>query len=200
MRKLLMVLSTLTLCLALAGVAGATLILDTGPNAVVDYAWELSSAQWLAGKFTTTQAWNFGAMQGDIETIAAGLVNITIYSGDGSAPGTALFTKSFMSEPAGWTDWQGTTGYAGTLPAGDYWISFEVPGSSTFVGGMGWVTPPASPMALEAYNDFDGTGWNNYPLYLSARIEGFPVPVPGAVWLLSSGLIGLAGWKRKFKS
>ena len=37
-------------------------------------------------------------------------------------------------------------------------------------------------------------------LYLDNIIlSGDPVPIPGAVWLLGSGLIGLAGFRRKYK-
>jgi hypothetical protein len=33
---------------------------------------------------------------------------------------------------------------------------------------------------------------------IGISINGSPVPVPGAVWLLASGLIGLVGMKRRF--
>jgi hypothetical protein len=38
----------------------------------------------------------------------------------------------------------------------------------------------------------------NPDFYLQAGIHANPVPIPGAVWLLGSGLVGLAGLRRRF--
>jgi hypothetical protein len=35
--------------------------------------------------------------------------------------------------------------------------------------------------------------------YAELEIHGTPVPVPAAVWLFSSGLVGLVGLRRKLK-
>jgi hypothetical protein len=47
------------------------------------------------------------------------------------------------------------------------------------------------------------TGWDNYPDAAfrtpSAIVEIAPVPIPAAVWLLGSGLIGLAALRRKMR-
>jgi len=194
MRKLLMIFGVLGLCLAMAGGAGATFILDTGPNPSTSYFYALGSGQWLAGEFTTTQAWQVGAMQGYILGINAGEVDVGIYTNQSGLPGTPLFTKPFQGNYTGLNyAWQGSTGYAGNLAAGTYWIAFTVPTSSAFSGGMGY-TPPPSPMSPEAYHLTSTGMWKNYELDLGARIEA--VPVPGAIWLLGSGLLGLAGWRR----
>ncbi len=42
------------------------------------------------------------------------------------------------------------------------------------------------------------SGWNT-PEYLYTTLETTPVPIPGAVWLLGSGLLGLAGIRRKLR-
>lgn len=54
----------------------------------------------------------------------------------------------------------------------------------------------------ELGSDFDpieGKFSLQFTAYSSAYEEGSPVPVPGAVWLLGSGLIGLVGTRKKLK-
>jgi probable HAF family extracellular repeat protein len=170
MNKFLVLMGIAALSLILAGPAPGAMILDTGPSP--EYHWMLSKTQWLAGKFTTTQAWNVGAMRGDISTIAAGAVNVTIYTDASNLPGTPVFTKTFQSQPAGFKGWQGTNGFAGILAAGSYWIAFEVPASSTFDGDYGGLTPPLSPMSPEAGKQ-GGPWYSAGSLNLAARIESW---------------------------
>ncbi len=40
---------------------------------------------------------------------------------------------------------------------------------------------------------------NDYQHDLAFQLNGSPVPIPAAVWLLGSGLIGLAGVRRKIR-
>ena len=42
-----------------------------------------------------------------------------------------------------------------------------------------------------------GTGGTDYAPYLSVTVSS--IPIPGAVWLLGSGLIGIVGIRRKYK-
>jgi hypothetical protein len=196
MKRLLLAVACILLTV---GVAGADYILDTGNNP--SYIYNLLNYEWLAGEFTTTQTWDFGAMQGDIWTVwGAGQIDISIRAADnGTLPGSVLFTKSFQSQPVGFSGWQGTTGYAGTLPAGTYWISFEVTGGSTFGGNMGGLSPPTNGAMSPEALCFTGA-WQSYTLNIPARIEGTAVvPIPGAFLLLGSGLLGLIGLSRKFK-
>lgn len=46
---------------------------------------------------------------------------------------------------------------------------------------------------------YTATSWNSGPLAgipYSVHLQGIMLPVPGAVWLLGSGLIGLAAFMR----
>lgn len=43
-----------------------------------------------------------------------------------------------------------------------------------------------------------GVGRDGGAAYLEATIDATPVPIPGALWLMSSGLVGLIGLRRKF--
>ena len=55
--------------------------------------------------------------------------------------------------------------------------------------GLGEIVEPLFVVTPERTES--GEGFPNNPFN--------PVPIPGAVWLLGSGLIGLAGARRKFK-
>jgi len=65
---------------------------------------------------------------------------------------------------------------------GDDWISVDFGGDA----GLQWKTEDDSPTTEEEYFSITFT-------------TGAPVPIPGAVWLLGSGLVGLVGIRRKFK-
>jgi hypothetical protein len=103
-------------------------------------------------------------------------------------------------QPVDFQGWQGTTGYAVTLPAGTYWISFEVPNASPFAGALGgnFSRPAIFAMSPEAYTR-DGL-WYNFPLNIAARIESATAPLPSTIMFLGSGLLGLLGWRRTRKS
>jgi hypothetical protein len=204
MKKTLSWLGVVALSLMLAGTAQGDPILDTGeaPNRV--YAWALNaSSQWVAGQFTITQAWDVGAMQGDIWTAHTdGMVVVTIYTnGNDNLPGTPLFTKSFQSQPVGYKGWQGTTGYAGHLDPGTYWIAFEAPGS-TFQGGIGgypWDTstwPPQHMVFEIGYcwiisggedRKFPGSrAWGFLAFgFRPGRLGPLEVPEKGLIWINS---------------
>jgi len=51
--------------------------------------------------------------------------------------------------------------------------------------------------------EYQGDGaWGGSPAFYLNEIDfyGNPVPIPGAIWLLGSGLIGIIGIRRKFKN
>lgn len=53
------------------------------------------------------------------------------------------------------------------------------------------------PLKLSATSGMVGMSTDIEATYESFYMEGNPVPIPGAVWLLGSGLVGLAGFRRK---
>ena len=79
---------------------------------------------------------------------------------------------------------------------GDYW-------------GSGSVTPQNHTLSRKisiivgdtnAFDTFDPEDeWNAFPQDYFDGLGASPVPIPGAVWLLGSGLIGMVGVRRKFR-
>lgn len=65
---------------------------------------------------------------------------------------------------------------------------------STFLGSV------SSLKVLPANGGAIAIGGRYETTYDDFYLAGNPVPIPGAVWLLGSGLVGLAGARRKFKS
>ncbi|MBU1194160.1 MAG: VPLPA-CTERM sorting domain-containing protein [Proteobacteria bacterium] len=205
--------------LGFSNLASAVLVVDTGapdniwPSSFVGgYGQAGNTSQWLAGQFTLDKGYDIYEMQGYLAVNVQGEVLITIYEDSNGRPGDFVFSKTFMSEDgnSSFYGWQGTSGYAGHLDAGTYWIAFGAPDNSIFEGGMGTSNLISPIMDAEAYRANMGgeLGWSDwqvapldYPDFgfgVYARIEGSPVPVPGAIWLLGSGIIGLAGLRRKY--
>jgi hypothetical protein len=167
-------------------------------------------SQWLSGRFTLNQAYDIYEMQGYLNVNVQGDIRIAIYSDSIGGPAdTPLFSNTFLSRDSGFYGWQGTIGYAGHLDPGTYWISFEAPDNSLFQGGMGMESLSSPVMDAEAYkaNMGTGLGWSGwdvaaqnsgYGLGVYARIYGTPVPLPGAFWLLGTGIAGLAAVRKKY--
>lgn len=221
MRKFIVLLCAMSLALGIAANANAALIVDTGPptngwGALYVGGWgqESEISQWLAGRFTLEQGYDIYEMQGYLSVNVTGEVLVAIYSDNQGRPDTTLFSKTFMSESDQYPyyyGWQGTSGYAGHLDAGTYWIAFGAPDGSLFQGGMGMNGLFSPVMAAEALkvNMGTGLGWSDWfvvpegaedsGLGVYARIYGNPVPLPGAFWLLGTGLAGLSAVRRKFK-
>jgi hypothetical protein len=91
-----------------------------------------------------------------------------------------------------------------------YWLSIaalnpihvDVPGAPGTDYYWGWETTSADPQNDLAVQDL-GNGWQpirlptGAPLEKDMAFELTTVPLPGAVWLLGSGLVGLAGLRRR---
>jgi len=95
------------------------------------------------------------------------------------------------------------TGLIGTT-ANSGWLGIDYDGAKlTFMydTGSGW-QEIATCDSFFTENPFFGVqGYNPYGDWLSFRVEQVQVvPLPAGVWLLGSGLLGLAGWRRFRKS
>ena len=78
---------------------------------------------------------------------------------------------------------------------GDHWlyVNNNITNASTYNNNSG----PTNSWNLTL--DTEGNGWSsNYRLDYSVQFE--PVPIPSAIWLFSSGLIGLIGVARRKKA
>ena len=68
----------------------------------------------------------------------------------------------------------------------------------TIDGGLTLINPSSG---VQAYWAFHGSSGDIYPGDTSWGYTVTPqVPIPAAVWLLGSGLIGIVGLRRKFKT
>jgi hypothetical protein len=208
MARIIFVLWMVVSCL-LGGTAFATTIVDTGPTptsflSTVGLSNDGTNIYYLAAQFTTNTAHTItdiqGYMSNDTSFGVTAAISKNFYDNYLPAyrPGDHIFSASFN---VGSTEtWYGLSGLDWALPAGTYWIVFEP--LVGFSGSMPLPFPnPLAPTAF--YYSGNPYPWSSYPYAaweLGIRIyDNTPVPLPGAVWLLGSGLLGLAGLRRKFK-
>ncbi len=121
----------------------------------------------------------FGAVKGPFD--AGDYFKVTVWGFDaGGAPTGSLDVYLADYRSADSDDWY----------ALDTWTAFDL-SSLGAVHGLGF--------------DLDSTDTGDFgmntPAYFALDDLGFnPVPIPGAVWLFGSALLGLAGWKRRRRS
>ncbi len=202
----ILVLTAIVICLG-ATVAQADLIVDTGnPELPFESGLLLKyPEEWIAGKFTLDQAYIITQVQGLIggwRSDMAGDINAVIRAADPTnqnLPGKILWTASFTPTQYGQFIWQGPDALTWYLTTGSYWLAFEVPSSSNFYGVMkdNAVTPLveyATSPGTGIYSEYQPNMKTGFRIYADAAA----VPVPGALWLMGSGLVGLMGLRRKF--
>ena len=114
------------------------------------------------------------------------ITDIGIHFNAGYVPGSVHFTVGSTTENFD-VDHVNPGGGAAAR-----WVDFAL--TSPSIGDSIQVT-----LNDRASNDVDIPGWpTDWILLTEVQFEGSPVPIPGAVWLLGSGLIGLVGIRRKF--
>jgi hypothetical protein len=81
-----------------------------------------------------------------------------------------------------------------------YWIALSTASGDPTNTSVDWYLTDPQVIGTMAFRDPQGGSWTSWTAQVSAfRISGTAVPIPGAVWLLGSGLIGLVGLRRKLK-
>jgi hypothetical protein len=210
MRRLVVTIALVSATL-LAGTAHGTSIVDTGPGPSDPAAQYYSvyrdqnSAQYLAGKFSISQAYDITGMCGWMYPhVANTTFTIAVYGDGGQIPDTA---QQFFAQEvtAGSTaiGWYGLSGLNLALDPGSYWIAFEVRSSETFFGTM--PGPAEHPLADYAYR-YTGYGldygWQEGDYVQSGiQISANPhaaVPDPAIIFLLGSSLAGVVAIRRRF--
>ncbi|MCP3876090.1 MAG: VPLPA-CTERM sorting domain-containing protein [Desulfobacteraceae bacterium] len=176
-QKKYLVMVAIVLLLSVSGLASATPVKWSGNVHYYDY---ISGGYTWESAFINAGNRTHNGIEGYLATLTSADENSFVWS-------NFSITHSFIGgyQAANNGAWTWITGEAWTW---DNWASGE-PNN----GGSG---------ANEDFIQFAYTGggqWNDINSTWSAGyiIEYAPVPLPGAIWLLGSGLIGLAGLKRR---
>lgn len=190
------------------GMASASFVLDTGvPAGGSSYV--LSSAQWVAGEFAVTAGTDITDLSAYL-TQGAGSVGDTftfdIYSTATSFTGRAnsrssVFTATGTFTQNGWN----TTAVNWTPTAtGDYWLALQVgPTNSTKGLDLPSETSASTGTAPALGFAYLGSGTSGEYTTVGAPSIGLqvtaasPVPLPPALWLLGSGLLGIGALARR---
>ena len=188
--------------------AGAGLIINTGQPTGPDAELQFLNIQYfsgLGGRIYLDKAYDLDRLEGWIrrDLTDAGISCLARLYHDGSAtsndyaPGALIAQYAVSVNPAFVENWYGASFSPLRLAGGWYWLSFEVDNSTQYFGGSFRGRSP-QPLGLEAktWQGIDGPWYRQDDLDLGYRVYGTPVPLPGAVWLLGAGLLGLAGGGR----
>jgi hypothetical protein len=177
--------------------AHAAFVLDTGSPTGSGLPLTLDGNDYSAAEFvlgsaqtiTSIQAYVTAGIDQPGDTFTVALYSASDFGGRSSSP---VFSGQATYEQDGWT---GLTGLDITgLAAGDYWAAVEV-GSSDSAIGLALPSPGAGgtvPALAYAFNS--GSGYStDGAVPIGMQVEVAPVPLPGALLLLGSGLLGVGG-------
>ena len=177
---------------ALAPTAQAALAIDTGtPTGGAVGSLVFDGSDWVAAQVAFAGAATIAAIAGHIEGGTAGeTFDISLYGG-GATPGSQEFTTTATYGADGWN---GTSGLAWTVPAGSYWIEFEVNwedtlGTTSTATGALLDTGVANPVQTATTSDF---GFTYDASAQSIGLQVSTVPEPASMLQLAGGALLLA--------
>ena len=208
MKKSLVFFCTMLLTFSFIGDGHAAYIVNTGPGPTSIGGYpalyrDSSGYQYLAGEFIIDQSYTVTDIEGWIynNSESNSTATVVIYGDDNSLPNSnEIYSQRFNVASQSY-DFSGASGLSWYLGAGTYWLAFEVRTNDTLQDG--WMPTsndnPASPLDKYAFN-YNGEGWqSSVSTNFAARVQADAVPIPGAFWLLGSGLISIVGIRRKIK-
>jgi hypothetical protein len=179
-----------------------TLVLDTGTPSGSGFPMTLDGSDFVAAKFhldadktiTGVQAYLNAGLDSSGATFTFALYSNDTVGGLFDRFGGSVYSAQGTYSADGWTGLTGLN-WSG-LGAGDYWLALEV-GATDSASGLSLPSPASGGTAAAlAYAFNAGSGYQTSGAQ-SFGAQVSTVPVPGAVWLLGSGLAGLAGLRRK---
>jgi len=202
--KLKVLIGSAVAVLLSPGIADAGFVLDTGTPTGSGAPVILGTAQWLAGEFAVTAGQDITGLSAYL-TQGVGEPGDTftfdVYSSAGftgrSSGRTVVYTTTGTFTGNGWNtasvNWTPTT-------TGDYWLALQVSSTTQTKGLDAPVEASASGTGTAPAIAFAYLGSGTSSEYTTAgapaiglEVTAAPVPLPPAIWLLGSGLLGCAG-------
>ncbi|HVW69897.1 MAG TPA: hypothetical protein VHB68_13040 [Steroidobacteraceae bacterium] len=182
--------------------AQAAYLLDTGIPSGSGLPVVLDSNDYAAAEFSLSAGQTITSIQAYVTAgidTSGDTFTISLYS-DGSLGGrnpTSVYSGQATYTADGWN---GLTGLDITgLTAGNYWVALEVNGSSDSALGLALPTGATGGSAAALHYAFSNDGGTTYTVddSLPIGLQVQAVPLPGALLLFGSGLLGLGGVARR---
>lgn len=181
--------------------ANASIIVDTGIPAGFYFGQISGVSTGIANNFTLNQAYFLTDAQSFLMSNGRSLT-LSIYDDGGDVPDISdeIYSGIINTQEGSQDDWYGVSNMNLYLDPGTYWIALEVRLENGDDYDGFFKTNPPYPLESSATSFVVGYGLYNYSpdgIKLGFRIQGNPVPIPSAFWLLSSGFACLIGLKRQ---